>query len=59
MLCDCVTARLRRPLPPHDRRDLGMAKEKCLGWCRCCALRASSQMIGTFITSERESLKNL
>ena len=23
-------ARLRRPLPPHDRRDLGMAKEKCL-----------------------------
>ena len=22
-------ARLRRPRPPHDRRDLGMAKEKC------------------------------
>jgi len=28
-------------LPPHDRRDLGMAKEKCLGWCRCCAPRAA------------------
>jgi hypothetical protein len=34
-------AKLRRPLPPHDRRDLGMAKEKCLGWCRCCAPRAA------------------
>ena len=29
--------------PPHDRRDLGMAKEKCLGWCRCCAPKGSEE----------------
>ena len=35
-LCDCVChARLRWPLPPHDRRERGMAKEKCRGSCRC------------------------
>jgi len=44
MLCDCVTRGCgdhSPSRPPHDRRDLGMAKEKCLG-CRCCAPRAAT-----------------